>query len=156
MFKKINQQLASISSDNTTLISAGTEVVGDLVFSGNLEILGSVVGNISSDEQGSRVRLLNGGLVKGDIRCSVIEVNGVAKGNIFARDQLCLESQCEVEGNVHYVSVEMQSGAQVRGSFNYQQLQQDGRLSSEAVATGTANVKAIDSNKQRVDKKQTP
>lgn len=156
MFKKINQQLASISSDNTTLISAGTEVVGDLVFSGNIEILGSVVGNISSDEQGSRVRLLNGGLVKGDIRCSVIEVNGVAKGNIFARDQLCLESQCEVEGNVHYVSVEMQSGAQVRGSFNYQQLQQDGRLSSEAVATGTANVKAIDSNKQRVDKKQTP
>ena len=156
MFKKINQQLASISSDNTTLISAGTEVVGDLVFSGNLAILGSVVGNISSDEQGSRVRLLNGGLVKGDIRCSVIEVNGVAKGNIFARDQLCLESQCEVEGNVHYVSVEMQSGAQVRGSFNYQQLQQDGRLSSEAVATGTANVKAIDSKKQRVDKKQTP
>ena len=153
MLKKINQQLASISSDDTTLISAGTEVVGDLIFSGNLEILGSVVGNISSDEQGSRVRLLQGGSVKGDIRCSVVEVNGVAKGNIFARDQLCLESQCEVEGNVHYVSVTMQSGAQVRGYFNHHQLQQDGRLPAESKATGTANVKAIDSNKQRVDQK---
>jgi len=153
MLKKINQQLASISSDDTTLISAGTEVVGDLIFSGNLEILGSVVGNISSDEQGSRVRLLQGGSVKGDIRCSVVEVNGVAKGNIFARDQLCLESQCEVEGNVHYVSVTMQSGAQVRGYFNHHQLQQDGRLPAESKATGTANVQAIDSNKQRVDQK---
>jgi cytoskeletal protein CcmA (bactofilin family) len=153
MLKKINQQLASISSDDTTLISAGTEVVGDLIFSGNLEILGSVVGNISSDEQGSRVRLLQGGSVKGDIRCSVVEVNGVAKGNIFARDQLCLESQCEVEGNVHYVSVTMQSGAQVRGYFNHHQLQQDGRLPAEGKAAVTANVQAIDSNKQRVDQK---
>lgn len=156
MLKKINQQLANISSDNTTLISAGTKVVGDLIFSGNMEILGTVVGNISSDKQGSRVRLLQGGSVKGDIRCSVVEINGVAKGNIFARDQLCLESECEIEGNVHYVSVEMQSGAQVRGSFNYQQLQQDGCLPAEGKAAGTANVKAIDSNKQRVDKKQTP
>ena len=153
VFKKINQELANISSDTTTLISADTKVIGDLNFSGNLEILGSVVGNVSSEDDGSRVRILHGGSVKGDIKCSLIEINGNAKGNIFARDQLCLESQCEVEGNVHYVSVTMQSGAQVRGYFNHHQLQQDGRLPAEGKAAVTANVQAIDSNKQRVDQK---
>ena len=55
VFKKINQELANISSDTTTLISAGTKVIGDLNFSGNIEILGSVVGNVSSEDDGSRV-----------------------------------------------------------------------------------------------------
>ena len=61
VFKKINQELANISSDTTTLISVGTKVIGDLNFSGNLEILGSVVGNVISEDDGSRVRILHGG-----------------------------------------------------------------------------------------------
>ena len=81
VFKKINQELANISSDTTTLISVGTKVIGDLNFSGNLEILGSVVGNVISEDDGSRVRILHGGSVKGDIKCSLIEINGNAKGN---------------------------------------------------------------------------
>jgi hypothetical protein len=39
----------------------------------------------------------------------------------------------------------MQTGARVRGTFSYQKLQQDGRLSSEENAAG-AKVKAISSN----------
>ena len=145
VFKKINQEFSNISSDTTTLISVGTKVIGDLNFSGNLEILGSVVGNVISEDDGSRVRILHGGSVKGDIKCSLIEINGNAKGNIFARDHLSIESQSEIEGNIHYASVEMQTGARVRGTFSYQKLQQDGRLSSEENAAG-AKVKAISSN----------
>jgi cytoskeletal protein CcmA (bactofilin family) len=122
-------------------------VIGDLKFSGNLEILGSVVGNVSSEDSGSRVRILHGGSVKGDIKCSLIEINGNAEGNIFAREHLSIEEQSEIEGNIHYSSVEMQTGARVRGTFSYQKLQQDGRLSTEETVGG-AKVKAISQSKQ--------
>ena len=50
MFKKINAGLATMASDATTLISQGTELSGDISFSGTLEILGTVKGNIVSEQ----------------------------------------------------------------------------------------------------------
>ena len=70
MFKKINAGLATMASDATTLISEGTQLSGDISFSGTLEILGTVTGNIISEHKDARVRVLNGGSVEGDIRVS--------------------------------------------------------------------------------------
>ena len=145
MFKKINRELVSISSDTTTLISVGTQVIGDIEFSGNLEILGSVVGNISSRHDNSRVRVLHGGSVQGDIKRPLIVINGNTKGDIDAFDRLCLEAQCRIEGNVRYSSVEMQSGAQVFGSFDYQPPQTEKASMVEAKIPETTNVKSINS-----------
>ena len=151
-FKNFYRGLVSISNAPTTLISEGTKVVGDVTFAGNLEILGSVVGNIISEQESARVRVLNGGSVQGDILSSLVEVNGFIKGNIYARDRLCLESQCEVNGSVHYSLMEMQPGAQVVGSCIYQQPQPDGRLSAQDVVDETVNIKDIRCNKQIFDK----
>lgn len=145
MFKKINRELSNISSDTTTLISAGTQITGDIEFSGNLEILGSVVGNISSRHKNCRVRVLHGGSVQGDIRCPLVVINGNAKGDIYAYDRLCLEAQCTVEGNVRYASVEMQPGAQVFGSFDYQPPKNEKSPVVEPTAPSATNVKSINS-----------
>ena len=51
MFKKINAGLATMASDATTLISEGTQLSGDISFSGTLEILGTVTGNIVSEQK---------------------------------------------------------------------------------------------------------
>ncbi len=145
MFKKINRELVNVSSDTTTLISAGTQINGDIEFSGNLEILGSVVGNISSRHNKARVRVLQGGSVQGDIKCPLIVINGETLGDIHALDRLCLEAQCTVKGNVRYSSVEMQSGAQVFGSFDYQPPQTGKSPLVEAKASKATNVKSINS-----------
>jgi len=121
LFKKINQGLATISNDTTTLISESTELVGDINFTGTLEILGSVIGNINSESKDARVRILNGGSVQGDIRSASIDVNGSVKGNIFALEHLCLQSDCNIDGNIHYNHMEMRVGAQVKGACIYQQ-----------------------------------
>ena len=107
MFKKINAGLATIANDTTTLISEGTKLSGDISFSGTLEILGTVEGNILSEQKDAKVRILNGGVVKGDIKSSIIEVNGVVEGSIYAVDHLALEASCKVNGNVHYTNMEM-------------------------------------------------
>jgi len=145
VFKKINRELINGSGDTTTLISAGTKINGDIEFSGNLETLGSVVGNISSRHTNSRVRVLQGGSVQGDIQCPLVVINGNTQGDIHALDRLCLEAQCRVEGNVRYSSVEMQSGAQVFGSFDYQPPNNEKSSVVEAKVSETTNVKSINS-----------
>ena len=154
LFKKNRKEWIGISSSPTTLISEGTEVVGDVTFVGNLEIMGSVVGNITSEQENARVRVLNGASVQGDILSSLVEVNGLIKGDIYARDHLCLESQCEVDGTVYYKLMEMKPGAQVVGSCVYQesQINKSQRSSHQAIAE-VVNVEDIRNNKQLLDKK---
>jgi cytoskeletal protein CcmA (bactofilin family) len=42
-------QMPNAASGNTTLISSGTTVTGDISFSGNLDIEGKVIGSISAE-----------------------------------------------------------------------------------------------------------
>lgn len=153
MFKKINAGLATMASDATTLISEGTELSGDISFSGTLEILGKVTGNIVSEQKDARVRVLNGGAVEGDVKAAIIEVNGSIKGNIFALERLCLEPNCTVSGNIHYTNMEMRSGAQLIGSCNYQQMPTAKEISPQADAK-SEKVKEIRSNNQQTLDKQ--
>jgi cytoskeletal protein CcmA (bactofilin family) len=153
VFKKINAGLATMASDSTTLISEGTELSGDISFSGTLEILGTVTGNIISEQKDARVRVLNGGSVEGDIKAAIIEVNGTIKGNIFAIDRLCLEPNCTVTGNIHYSNMEMRSGAQLVGSCNYQQMTPAKEIPSQT-AVNSEKVKEIRNNNQQTLDKQ--
>ena len=153
MFKKINAGLATISNDTTTLISEGTELTGDIVFSGTLEILGTVVGNVLSEQKDARVRILDGGVVKGDIKSAIIEVNGSVEGNIYALDHLALEASCKVNGNVHYTNMEMRPGAQLIGSCICQQGTAPKEIAPQKVKEDD-KIKDIRSNNQQALDKQ--
>ena len=105
----------------TTLIARGTRVEGDLKFLGCLEIEGTVVGNVHSEDQKSRVRILHGGFLDGEIRVSDVVINGKVKGDIFAANLIKLASKAVVEGNIHYSLIEVDKGAEVIGSFVLEQ-----------------------------------
>lgn len=153
MFKKINAGLATMASDATTLISEGTQLSGDISFSGTLEILGTVTGNIISEHKDARVRVLNGGSVEGDIKAAIIEVNGSIKGNIYALERVCLEPNCTVTGNIHYSNMEMRSGAQLIGSCSYQQMTPAKEIPSQT-AVNSEKIKEIRNNNQQTLDKQ--
>ena len=105
----------------TTLIAKGTRIEGDLNFLGCLEIEGIVVGNVRSEDQKSRVRILHGGVLEGEIRVSDVVINGNVRGDIFAGNLIKLASKAVVEGNIHYSLIEVDKGAEVIGSFVLEQ-----------------------------------
>ena len=105
----------------TTLIAKGTRIEGDLNFLGCLEIEGTVVGNVRSEDQKSRVRILHGGLLEGEIRVSDVVINGNVRGDIFAGNLIKLAKKAVVEGNIHYSLIEVDKGAEVIGSFVLEQ-----------------------------------
>lgn len=107
-------------SSNHTLISRGTKVVGDLHFTGDLQIEGTVVGNIIA-ESGNDAKLVvaEKGSVEGEIRVPMVIINGKVNGNVHSVKHVELAAKAVVEGNVHYQLIEMVKGAQVNGSLVY-------------------------------------
>ena len=116
MFGKKNKSLGGFASGGTTLLSKSTEIVGDIHFSGNLEVEGVVRGNIVADND-ARVRVMAKGLVEGEITAPNIVINGRVLGNVHSTKHLELAANAVVEGNVHYKLIEMVKGAQVNGNL---------------------------------------
>ena len=73
--------MAFSSGHSTTLISKGAEIIGDINFSGDLEVQGLVRGNIhAKPDSGATVRIVEGGCVEGEIHVpKVIDMNSKFK-----------------------------------------------------------------------------
>lgn len=122
MFGKEKATMAFNNTGNTTtLIAKGTEIVGDIKFTGNLEIEGKVRGNIivASSTGDASVRVLEHGEVQGDIDVPSIVINGSVSGDVHSSSHIELAARAKVHGNVHYNLIEMVKGAQVNGNLVY-------------------------------------
>lgn len=99
-----------------SLIGAGTQIHGDLAFSGGLRIDGEVRGNVrcSGDAPGVLIVSENA-RVEGEIHVAEVYVNGTVVGPIHASEFVELQSGARISGDVHYSSLEMQPGAVVQG-----------------------------------------
>lgn len=116
-------------SNNHTLISRATKVVGDLYFTGELQLEGKVTGNIiAENEKDAKLVIADTGVVEGEVRAPVVIVNGKVQGNIYSTKHLELAAKGNVVGTVHYHSIEMVKGAQVNGSMINTQQQATGAL----------------------------
>ena len=115
------KDIDSFASGSTTLVATGTKLTGDIDFKGALEIEGDVVGNITSTDENSRIRVLHSGSVKGDIVVATVVINGRVKGDLYASKQVKLAAKAVVEGNLNYKLIEIEKGAEVVGSFVYHQ-----------------------------------
>ena len=128
MFSK-KETKASFSQGSTTLVARNTEIFGELKFNGNLIIEGKINGNIYSSEGAeAQVRVLEKGIVEGELKAPVLVINGTVNGDVFSDKHIELASKAVVNGNVHYISLEMIKGAQVSGSLVFSGAKQSGKL----------------------------
>jgi len=104
----------------TTLISRDTVVVGDIHFSGSLEVEGTVRGSIIADSGADAlVRVVEKGCVEGEIRVPSVMINGSVHGDVYSSAKLELAPKGRVQGNVHYTLLEMAAGSEVNGSLTH-------------------------------------
>jgi len=101
-----------------SLIGQGTEVQGDIIFSGGLHIDGTVKGNITAqDDSKSILTLSEQGTVQGEIRVPNVILNGAVMGDVFAVENVELAQKARITGDVYYNLIEMAMGAEVNGSL---------------------------------------
>lgn len=101
---------------NHTLISKGTRIVGDVHFSGELNVQGKVVGNIIGDAN-AELEVSQAGQVEGQIQVPKLIVRGLVQGDIRCSKHVELGATAVVNGNVFYNLIEMVKGSQVNGSL---------------------------------------
>ena len=131
MFKKQNKPQNRIDC----LIGAGTDILGNITFSGGLRIDGNVRGDIVAvDGKPSTVVLSEKARVEGEIRVSHVVVNGTVVGPIIGAEYLELQPKAVVTGDVSYRTIEIHLGAVLQGRL----LHEDDARSEKVVQFKTA------------------
>lgn len=114
------QDMGFQGTNATTLISKASEIVGDITFSGELEIQGVISGNVFAKAgEKANLRVVEGGRIEGDIHVPQVIINGSVVGNIYSSEHVELAAKASVKGDVHYHLIEMVKGAQVNGNLLY-------------------------------------
>lgn len=116
-----NTLAASIpSSPIECLVGARMSILGDVTFSGGLNIAGSVKGSVVAEGTDAVVNLNESGRIEGDVRAPHVELYGQMDGDVVASEKLVLGATAKVRGNIYYKLLEMNAGAQVNGQMIHQ------------------------------------
>ena len=107
------------SSGNTTLISSETTITGDITFTGQLDIEGTVVGSVQGASGDAVLRVVSGGRVAGEIKVPHATINGKVEGDVHSSERLVLSEQAVIDGDVYYNLIEMAAGAKVNGGLRH-------------------------------------
>ena len=107
------------SSGNTTLISSETTITGDITFTGQLDIEGTVIGSVQGASGDAVLRVVSGGRVAGEIKVPHATVNGKVEGDVHSSERLVLSEQAVIDGDVYYNLIEMAAGAKVNGGLRH-------------------------------------
>lgn len=104
---------ARVSSGAPSMIAPDLRVIGNLITEGDLQIEGTVEGDIHA----STLIVGAGAQVKGEIRSNDVTVNGTVVGKIRGR-KVRLTEQARVSGDIVHASIAMEEGAQFEGSIH--------------------------------------
>jgi cytoskeletal protein CcmA (bactofilin family) len=101
--------------DNTTinLISAGTDITGDVKSSGDIRIDGTLNGNLNTK---GKVVIGPTGKVKGEVICKNSEVAGLIEGKIIVGQLLNLKASSKIYGDIATSKLSIEPGAVFSGT----------------------------------------
>jgi cytoskeletal protein CcmA (bactofilin family) len=100
-----------------SLIGAGTQIEGNVRFTGGLRIDGEVKGNIDAVEGASSSTLVlsEQARIEGSVNVAHLILNGTIVGSVTVSESLEMQSKARIVGNVDYVLIEMHQGAVIEG-----------------------------------------
>ncbi|MFO0679004.1 MAG: polymer-forming cytoskeletal protein [Polyangiaceae bacterium] len=97
---------------DVSVVGEGTRIRGRITGASDLEILGSVEGEVSVD---GACTIGEKGLVAANVNARSIVVRGAVKGDLVAEDSLVLEEGARVVGDLRAPKLSIAEGALVRG-----------------------------------------
>ena len=118
MMKRNKEKISKPVETIDTLIGAGSILQGDLEFTGGLRVDGHIKGHVSAQDSSNGTLVLSeSGVIEGDVNVPHVVINGTVKGNIASIGHVELQSNANINGDIHYKAVEMELGAVLNGSL---------------------------------------
>ena len=109
------QQRPSVSAnpaDQHNIIGQSTTVEGTLRSSGNVNISGTVNGNVEVE---GRTMVMPGGVVEGEVASTTAEIGGTVNGRVLVRERLVLKASAVIEGDIRTAKLVIEDGATFNG-----------------------------------------
>lgn len=100
-----------------SLIGAGTQIEGNIRFTGGLRIDGEVKGCVEAAEGASSSTLVlsEQARIEGSVNVAHLVSNGTVVGPVSVSESLELQSRARIVGDVDYAIIEMHQGAVIEG-----------------------------------------
>lgn len=100
-----------------SLIGAGTQVEGNVRFTGGLRIDGEVKGSVEAAEGASSSTLVlsEQARIEGSVTVAHLVSNGTVVGPVTVSESLELQPKARIVGDVDYSVIEMHQGAVIEG-----------------------------------------
>lgn len=140
------EEQPAVNSENVTVISKGTVIVGDIKSDSDIEMFGEITGNVTTtgnvkingkqagDVQGSSINLFScivkgnmnaaedinvdsDSVVVGDIKCGNLTIDGKLKGNIHVMGNVSCEGNAIILGDIASTTISINSGAKIKGNL---------------------------------------
>ena len=99
-------------NNSKSILAADLRITGEISSLGQIEILGEVDGNVAA--RGLVVG--TEGRVSGTVSADTVEVKGVLSGSVKSQT-FALRASAEVQADVTYTTLTIESGAQIEGKF---------------------------------------
>lgn len=99
-------------AEQHNIIGASTVVEGTLRSSGNVNISGTVNGNVEVE---GRTMVMAGGVVDGEVVSTSAEIAGTVKGQVVVRERLVLKGSAVIEGDIRTGKLVIEDGATFNG-----------------------------------------
>ncbi len=113
-----NSKTKQMFANHQSLLSSATRIVGDIYFSGDLYLEGSLKGNIYAEEgKSAKLVVAESSVVEGEIHAPNVVVNGKVCGSIYSTKHIELAAKAMVEGSIHYHLIEMVKGSHLVGQL---------------------------------------
>ena len=140
----VPEDKATVTSDESAVITKGTKIKGDIESTGSLEIVGTVTGNVTCngkltvtgnvtgnskaneffadaakiegevDSEGT-VKIGVGSIIIGNVTATSAVIAGAIKGNIDVKGPVIVDSSAVIMGDIKSRSVQINNGAVIEG-----------------------------------------
>jgi cytoskeletal protein CcmA (bactofilin family) len=95
------------------IVSAGTDIKGDIKLTGDIRIDGSLKGNINTK---GKVVIGPTGKINGEVTCKNSEVSGIVQGKIIVGQLLILKASSKILGDIEVSKLSIEPGAIFSGT----------------------------------------
>ncbi len=103
-----------------SLVFERMSIVGDVHFSGGLQVEGKIKGTVIADDSSDAfLHISERGKVEGQVHVPQAEIHGELLGDVTA-ERLKLGTTARIRGNIYYKVLEMAAGAQINGQMVHQ------------------------------------
>ena len=103
---------ASNPAEQHTIVGAGTTFDGTLRARGNLNVSGTITGDVAVD---GRTMVMPGGVVDGQVASTEAEIAGHIKGMLTVRERLVLRTTAVIDGDIRAGALVIEDGAVFNG-----------------------------------------